>query len=181
MIPFYSRAALLKDRSERGTTPSQPIPMTAPVDASAPAWVSADAPYVEPEKTIHVFDAKTKRFIPHKMWLATVHIERDPAPVKRVPDGMASCLIAVCGRTEVWLVNEAGTWRMFAYTSDSSTRQRRPDFASPFLEHAIRTADLWYGPPADRWREEERKRRADVSTAECDGELAAGSEPEGYR
>lgn len=30
-------------------------------------------------------------------------------------------------------------------------KSRRTDFASPFLDHAKRTAVLWYGEPVELW------------------------------
>ena len=57
-------------------------------------------------------------------------------------------------------------WLMFAGTQKS----RRRDFASPFLEHAIRTTEAWYGLAADGWHPVERvvarKEEADADPAQ---------------
>jgi hypothetical protein len=42
---------------------------------------------------------------------------------------------------------------------------RRKDFASPFMEHAMRTAELWYGPAANGWREENGMKERYAKTA----------------
>ena len=65
----------------------------------------------------------------------------------------AVCVTATCGGTRVWLVRDRDRWLMFAGSRTASGR--RKDFASPFLEHAMRTAEFWYGAPANGWRAEE--------------------------
>jgi hypothetical protein len=88
-----------------------------------------------------------ERFVSWEKWLATAPIERDPqqAPSPVLAD--AKCLSATCGNTRVWLVRDGDRWQMFAGTRTA----RRRDFASPFLSHAQRTAEVWYGAAEEGW------------------------------
>jgi hypothetical protein len=52
---------------------------------------------------------------------------------------------------------------MFAGSRGASGR--RKDFASPYLEHAMRTAELWYGMPAEGWRAEMSRKDTHAKTA----------------
>jgi hypothetical protein len=52
------------------------------------------------------------------------------------------------------LMKDGERWLMF--TRPGSAWRRRKDFASPFLEHAVRTAEQWYGAPAEGWRLDKR-------------------------
>jgi hypothetical protein len=90
-----------------------------------------------------------ERFVSWEKWLATAPITVDPAS-PALPE--ATAYRATCGSTPVWLRKDGDRWLMFAGTQKS----RRKDFASPFLEHAIRTAEAWYGPAADGWNSVER-------------------------
>ena len=82
---------------------------------------------------------------------------RSPFP----PD--AACLAANCGGTRVWLVRDRDRWLMFA--GSRTDGGRRKDFASPFLEHAIRTAECWYGAPTTSWRVESGAKEKYAKTA----------------
>ena len=64
----------------------------------------------------------------------------------------AVCVSADCGGTRVWLVRDGNRWLMFA--GSRAAGGRRKDFASPFLEHAMRTAEFWYGASRTGWRAE---------------------------
>jgi hypothetical protein len=66
----------------------------------------------------------------------------DDAPTRVVGD----CTL------RVWLVRDGDRWQMFV--SSRGPAGRRRDFASPYLEHTIRTAETWYGAPASGWRAE---------------------------
>jgi len=81
---------------------------------------------------------------------------RPPIP----PD--AAGATATCGSTRVWLVRDRDRWLMFAGSRTAGGRRR--DFASPFLEHAMRTAESWYGPPANGWRAEEGTKEKNAKT-----------------
>jgi hypothetical protein len=63
----------------------------------------------------------------------------------------------------VWLVRDRDRWLMFA--GSRAAGGRRKDFASPFLEHAMRTAEFWYGVPATGWRAEEGTKEKYAKTA----------------
>ena len=75
-----------------------------------------------------------------------------PAPEARSFEGLfpsdARCVTATCGTTPVWIVRDGDRWLMFAGTRTS----RRRDFASPFRNHAERTAEAWYGQAGNGWR-----------------------------
>lgn len=95
-----------------------------------------------------------ERFVSWSQWRAAAPIETEPGD--RVPaPADASCLTAQCGSTRIWLVRDGDRWRMHAGSRGHAGRRR--DFASPFLEHAMRTAEQWYGQASGRWREERKK------------------------
>jgi hypothetical protein len=50
---------------------------------------------------------------------------------------------------ELW--RQSKRWLM--WVTQRGKRNRRKDFASPYLEHAQRTAEEWYGKPLDGWHE----------------------------
>lgn len=88
-----------------------------------------------------------ERFVSWQKWLATAPIQRDPQPVATPIPADARCVSATCGSTQIWLVRDGDRWLMFAGARTS----RRRDFASPFLSHAQRTAEAWYGPAKKGW------------------------------
>jgi hypothetical protein len=103
------------------------------------------------------------RTIPWREWFATAGIEVDPAAAKVTApqDDSAGVYTAFCRDAAVWLVRQGSRWVMFA---GSRRPECRRDFASPFLEHAKRTAAAWYGPAPDGWRAEGPPRRVRRST-----------------
>jgi len=82
---------------------------------------------------------------------------RPPIP----PD--AACVSANCGATRIWLVRDRDRWLMFA--GSRAAGGRRKDFASPFLEHAMRTAEFWYGAPSTGWFADEGAKEKHAKTA----------------
>jgi hypothetical protein len=89
-----------------------------------------------------------ERFVSWEKWRATSPIERDaPAEPACLISRDAPCVTATCGSTRVWLVRDGDRWLMFAGTRSS----RRRDFASPFLNHAQRTAEAWYDLAEKGW------------------------------
>jgi hypothetical protein len=88
-----------------------------------------------------------KRFVSWEKWLATAPIKREPQPGEHPIPADATTVSATCGSTRVWRVREGDRWQMFAGTRSA----RRKDFASPFLNHAQRTAEAWYGPAGKGW------------------------------
>jgi len=91
-----------------------------------------------------------ERFVSWEKWLATTPIERDPQPAASPLPADARCVSATCGGTPIWLVRDGDRWQMFAGTRTA----RRRDFASPFLGHAQRTAEAWFGPAEKGWQVE---------------------------
>ena len=81
-----------------------------------------------------------------------VEIEAIPAQPVIPPD--ATCVTATCGAARVWLIRDGCRWLMFVGSRKAESRRR--DFASPFLTHAMRTAEAWYGAPDDGWRAGEK-------------------------
>lgn len=140
--PAYSLDAWRRFRESRERKVEAPPPPASLAD------IPADA---EMEEGIVIGFWNGERFVSREKWLATAPFEKDaePAVANPVPEE-AQCVTAVCGNTHVWLVRDGDRWLMFA----GSRASRRRDFASPFLAHAQRTAEAWYGPPAGGWRKE---------------------------
>jgi hypothetical protein len=94
-----------------------------------------------------------ERFMAYQDWMAIrpVAIEEKQPGADCIPAD-ASCVAGKCGGTRVWLVRDGDRWLMFVGSHNASSRRR--DFASPFLAHAMRTAELWYGAPVTDWRAE---------------------------
>ena len=153
MTGFYSRAAMRKARQERTTRiPGVPRPVTL-VD------IPADAPCEDEAATIHVW--VDDKFVPYAKWIASSPISVESVPVTNssIP-AEADCLVGDCS-VRIWLVRDGDRWLMFAGSRGSGSRRR--DFASPFLGHAIRTAEFWYGAPANGWSPD-RKREGSGKT-----------------
>lgn len=70
----------------------------------------------------------------------------------------AEAYSAVCGVTQVWLSRSGSRWIMFADSGEG--RERVRPFSSPWLGHAKRTAEAWFGPPRDGWQADEGSGRA---------------------
>lgn len=138
--PAYSLAAWQKYREEQAQ-PSR--------EESAPltlAGIPADA---EMDDGIVIGFWNGERFVSWKKWLAKAPILRaESAPA--LPED-ARRVTAVCGQTRVWLAREGDRWLMYA----GSRQSRRRDFASPYLAHAQRTAEAWYGPAIGCWQVEQ--------------------------
>jgi len=184
MSGFYSRAALREARQERqARIPGHPCPVTL-------AEVPADAPYEDPEAVLHVW--LDDKFVPYAKCFSRSPISVGSAATDNssIPTD-ATCVVGDC-TLRIWLVRDGDRWLMFAGSHASAGRRR--DFASPFLGHAIRTAEFWYGAPptagARRAREtaatakprisihrisaRRRRRMADVDgLARCGAEIAS--------
>ncbi len=137
--PTYSLAAWRKYREEQAQ-PKQASPREVTL-----ADVPADA---EMDEGIFIGFWNGERFVSWENWVATAPIIRtESAPA--LPED-ARLVTAVCGNTRVWLARDGDRWLMYA----GSRHSRRRDFASPYLAHAVRTAEAWYGPPAGGWQVE---------------------------
>ena len=115
--------------------------------------IPADAPM--DDATITVWTGE--RFMAYDDWIAVrpITIEENPpeAGLRAVPAD-ATSVVGDCGGARVWLVRDGDRWLMFARARNASGRRR--DFATPYLAHAMRTAELWYGAPVAGWRAEGR-------------------------
>jgi hypothetical protein len=98
-----------------------------------------------------------KRWMAYEPWLATAPLVREepPAQSARTIPADAVCVAGVCGEQRIWLIKDGERWLLMVGSRKASGRRR--DFASPFLAHAIRTAEAWYGAPRDGWRGENRE------------------------
>jgi len=140
--PAYSLAAWRKFREEH-ERPKRETPVE---------WTLADIPAdAEMDEGIVLGCWNGERFVSWDKWLATAPIAREESEPALPED--ARLVSAVCGQTRVWLTRDCDRWLMFAGTQKS----RRRDFASPFLEHAIRTAEARYGPAAGGWQVEQER------------------------
>lgn len=137
--PAYSLAAWRKYREKQERPKGdEPVPPTL-------ADVPADA---EMDEGLVIGFWNGERFVSWEKWLATAPIIRtESAPA--LPED-ARLVTAICGQTRVWLARDGDRWLMYA----GSRHSRRKDFASPYLAHAVRTAETWYGPPAGGWQVE---------------------------
>lgn len=147
MTPAYSREALRRLRERQARVAQEPEDRPAALEQIPP-----DAPM--DDATITVWDGE--RFVAWDRWLATAPIECDQGQEERtrIPTA-ATSISAVCGGTQVSLVRDGERWLMFVGGRRAGNRRR--DFASPFVEHAMRTAEAWYGAPAAGWQVEERR------------------------
>ncbi len=136
----YSLDALRRYREER-KAPKRELSILEQVPPDAPA----------DDAVLTVWNGE--RFVAWEKWLATAPVVIEDRAAGPVIPADAECVSADCGGTRVWLARDGDRWLMFA----GSRRSRRKDFASPFLEHAIRTAEAWYGTPADGWHVEKRR------------------------
>lgn len=102
------------------------------------------------DATITIWNGE--RFVAHEKWLATAPVVSDPVEQEPAMQCGADCVSALCGGTRIWLARDGGRWLMFA--GSRKANGRRKDFASPFLAHAKRTAEHWYGAPATGWHAE---------------------------
>jgi hypothetical protein len=140
--PAYSLAAWRKYREEQ----EQPKQETSA--GLTLADVPADA---EMDEGIVIGFWNGERFVAWEKWLATAPIVREESRPALPED--ARLVTAVCGKTRVWLARDGDRWLMYA----GSRHSRRKDFASPYLTHAQRTAEAWYGPPASGWQVERER------------------------
>lgn len=137
--PAYSLAAWRKYLEER-EQPKQGTSVELTL-ADIPADAEMDAGLV-----IGFWNGE--RFVAWEKWLATAPIIREESKPALPED--ARLVTAVCGQMRVWLARDGDRWLMYA----GSRHSRRKDFASPYLAHAVRTAEAWYGPAVGGWQVE---------------------------
>lgn len=133
--PAYSLEQLrrLRQRQQQSSDPN--------LDSSDISETATDR-----ETSPSIFDGK--RYTPEE-WIWN-HI--NVVPVEPKPDEKCPVHWADCGATRVWIVKDGSRWLM--YVGSRQPDSRRTDFASPFLNHAIETAEYWYGLPRDGWHVE---------------------------
>ena len=171
MSVAYGREALrlLRERQANPQPEHQPslldqIPPDAPMD----------------DATVTVWNGE--RFVAYEKWLATapIIVEARLEDKSAIPAD-ADCVAGECGGTRIWLVKDGERWLM--YVGARKAGKRRRDFASPFLGHAIRTAEQWYGAPGGGWRAEKGRdgraagtnETADLSPQDSTDEKGAGN------
>lgn len=146
----YGREALRlmrESKQQARTGPQQPLQERSSVLDGIPP----DAPM--DDATLTVWNGN--RFVAYEKWLATAPIVREE---KRPDHGIpflpanTTCVTGECGGSRVFLVKDGERWLM--YVGSRKAGGRRRDFASPFLGHAIRTAEQWYGAATSGWRAE---------------------------
>ena len=146
-VSIYGLDALRRFRERQAARAEQPAQQPSLLEDVPP-----DAPM--DDAVITVWNGQ--RFIAWEKWRATAPVEADaPEQEQAAISASANCIGADCGGTRVWLAREGERWLMFV--GGRRAGNRRKDFASPFMEHAIRTAEAWYGAPAGGWRREERR------------------------
>ena len=152
MIAAFGREALRLLREKQ----ANPQPEHQP---SLLDQIPADAPM--DDATVKVWNGE--RFVAYEKWLATAPIVREAMPEdKAAIPADAECVVGECGGVKIWLVKDGQRWLM--YSGARKAIGRRRDFASPFLGHAIRTAEQWYGAPGG-WRAE-KGRDGNAGTSE---------------
>jgi len=77
------------------------------------------------------------------------------------------------------LAKEGERWLI--YVGEIRVSNRRKDFASPFLAHAVRTAEAWYGVPAAGWHAEVRADGKQKPTSGVTAKNSPGQEADGER
>jgi len=142
MALAYGREALRRLREQ------QEAAVREPMQPSLLEQIPPDAPM--DDATITVWDGE--RSVAYEKWLARapVVVECTPPDKAAIPAD-AGCVTGDCS-LRVWLVRDVDRWSMFA--GSRAAHARRKDFVSPYLEHAIRTAEQWYGVPSGGWRTE---------------------------
>lgn len=134
--PAYTLEAW-RQRKER----KQKLPQPEPDCSEVPGDAATDG---TPPASI----CDGKRYTPEEwIWHHVIQV-----PVKPEPDYKCSVHGADCGDTRVWIVKDGSRWLMYAGSRRADSR--RTDFASPFLNHAMPTAEHGYGPPRDGWHAE---------------------------
>lgn len=144
---IYGRAALRQFRDQQAQTAQE-----SERQRSLLEQIPADAPM--DDATLTVWDGE--RFVAYDKWRVTalLAIEERPGMSTAAIPADARCVRGDCGDTRVWLIRDGDRWLMFAGSRNPSGRRR--DFASPFLAHAMQTAEQWYGVPIGGWRAEKR-------------------------
>jgi hypothetical protein len=136
---IYSREALRRFRERQSQQVLEADSLLEQVPPDAPM---ADA----------VFTAwDGEQFVEWHQWRArTPAAAEGTTKASEANDADVTCIVGDCGSTRIWLVKNGRRW--FMYAGSRKSRARRRDFASPFLGHAKKTAEGWYGMSRGGWR-----------------------------
>lgn len=142
---MLGREALRQYREKQAQEAQEP-----PRPPSLMDQVPPDAPM--PDAVLAVWNGE--EWVTWERWLATAPIIREEGQQDARPAASAdaTCMAGECGGVKVWLVKDGERWEMYAGSRKAGGRRR--DFATPYLDHAIRTAESWYGAPGVGWRAE---------------------------
>lgn len=142
--PAYSLEAWRRLREKKDQAPESAVPPTTLAD------IPADA---EMDEGLVIGFWNGERFVSWERWLATapLSVAREAA-TPGAPEVRSDVWLADCGGTRIWVVRDGDRWVIYAASRAKASRRR--DFASPFLAHAQRTAEAWYGSARDGWHAE---------------------------
>jgi hypothetical protein len=146
-VSFYSRDIIRRVREEQENptaTPEASPPLLAAIPPEAPM----------DDATITVWDGE--RWLDYAQWRRSHPVAREdpPADARLAIPAETVCVAGACGERRICLIKDGERWLLFAGARKAGGR--RKDFATPFLAHAIRTAEAWHGAPRDGWRAENR-------------------------
>ncbi len=122
-----------EQQAQRALEPGRPLSVLdqAPPDAQMPNTV------------LSAWDGQ--EWLTWPRWLETAPVIREEtSEAQPVTPKDLVCVAGECGGRQIWLVKESERWLMYV---GSRRLGRRRDFATPYLEHAIRTAEAGYGAP----------------------------------
>ena len=171
----YGREALRRLRDQQARRAADPESAASPMDG-----VPANAEYESPDDVLHAWDGQ--KWIPWRKWLvtaATSHDEPGPESSRQVADADAGCVAGSCDGARIVLAKEGERWLI--YVGALRLANRRKDFGSPFLAHAVRTAEAWYGVPAGGWHAEVRADGKQKPTSGVPAENSPAHEADGER
>jgi hypothetical protein len=171
----YGREALRRLRDQQARHTAVPEGAASPIDE-----VPADAKYESPDDVLHAWDGQ--KWIPWPKWqvtAATAHEKPGPETSRQAADADAGCVAGHCAGARIVLAQEGERW--FMYVGALRAANRRKDFASPFLAHAVRTAEAWYGVPAVGWHAEVRADGKQKPTAGIPAENSPAQEADSER
>jgi hypothetical protein len=146
-VSFYSRDIIRRVREEQANPTASPEASPALLAAIPP-----DAPM--DDATITVWNGE--RWVDYEQWFCSRPVAREDSPAEAASAIHTDAVYVggVCGERRIWLIKDGQRWLLFVGSRKAGGRRR--DFATPFLAHAIRTAEAWYGAPRDGWRAENR-------------------------
>ena len=145
----YGREALRRLRERQECAVQEPERQTILLEQ-----IPEDAPTDDAVLTVW----NGELWVAYQKWLANAPLAVDAKPREERNPAIpadAECVAGSCGGVRIWLVGGGERWLMFVGSRKAGGRRR--DFASPFLAHAIRTAEAWYGAPGDGWRADDKR------------------------